>query len=515
MVEVAFRLRTDPDALPAGVGESAPVPGEVAVEGPGGPVKPRFSGLRRALGWLEAVAMIVALVAAIAEVATTYNAETAGDAVAPGVRLGGTMVGGLAGDELDAAARGAATQALDREIVLVAGDVEVAATARELGAMPAPDASVRAAMAIGRSGDPLSDLRARARARRGDTDLPVGLQFDEERALARLLDLVPAVDRPALPTRLDLAGRRVLAATRGAALLPYDSLSAVAVGLASGSDRIALVVQPKPPVDDPLAALVEDLDVSVVLGSFATPYSMESSLADRGHNLKLGAAAVSGTVLLPGETFSFNEVVGDRTAAAGYRYAPGITAGEMVDVLGGGICQISSTLYGAAFFAGVDLVQSRAHSRPSSYVDMGLDSTVAYPVLDLKVRNPFDFPIAIHMTVNQGKVRAEFLGERRPYQVAFEREIKETLPFRTIWRDDGSLRTGATVVSQQGKRGFEVERRRVLYQAGKVVREEKWELRYPSTSQIVRRGTNPAGGMPKAERLPVLRDPASKLRIVH
>jgi len=306
----------------------------------------------------------------------------------------------------------------------------------------------------------------------------------------------------------------VLPATRGAALLPYDSLSAVAIGLASGSERIELVVQPKPPAGDPLAGLADDLDISTVIGSFATPYSMDPSLADRGHNLKLGAAALSGTILQPGETFSFNEVVGDRTAAAGYRYAPGITAGEMVDVLGGGICQISSTLYGAAFFAGVDLVQSRAHSRPSSYVDMGLDSTVAYPVLDLKLRNPFDFPIVIHMTVNQGKVRAELLGQRRPYQVAFEREIKETLPYRTVWRDDASLRTGTSIVTQQGKRGFEVERRRVLYQAGEVVREDKWELRYPSTSQIVRRGTNPTGEVPESKSLPVLRDPASKLRIV-
>ena len=232
------------------------------------------------------------------------------------------------------------------------------------------------------------------------------------------------------------------------------------------------------------------------------------------HNLKLGAAAIDGTVLMPGEQFSFNATVGDRSAEAGYRYATGISAGQLVDVLGGGICQVSSTFFGAAFFGGLEIVSSRPHSRPSSYVDMGLDSTVVYGAIDMKVKNSFDFPVVLHMTVSGGKVRAEVLGVRRPYQVTFERELLETRPFTTVWRDDDRLRTGTTVVAQRGRRGFKVARTRLRSAGGEVVDEQTWELRYPPTTEIVRRGTNPNGETPKEKVRPPLRNPAAHLRVV-
>jgi uncharacterized protein YabE (DUF348 family) len=111
-------------------------------------------------------------------------------------------------------------------------------------------------------------------------------------------------------------------------------------------------------------------------------------------------------------------------------------------------------------------------------------------------------------------VHAEVLGARRPYQIAFERELVQAIPHRTIFRDDSHLRAGAQVTSQRGMRGFKVQRTRKIYQAGELVREEPVELNYPSTSEIVRRGTNPAGAEPEAKTLPPLRDPAAHLRIV-
>ena len=235
----------------------------------------------------------------------------------------------------------------------------------------------------------------------------MGLRFNEAPALDRLLAIAPGVERPSLPTRLDLDGRKVMPAARGTALLPYDSLSNVAIGLAAGQREIDLVVQQKPPVDeDPLAELAASLDVGTALGQFSTSYHNDAQHSSRNHNLKLGAAAIDGFVLMPGETFSFNEVVGDRSAEAGYRYAPGITAGELVDVLGGGICQVASSLFGAAYFGGLEVVAARPHSRPSSYVDMGLDATVVYASVDLVVRNPYDFSVVLHMSANAGQVRA-------------------------------------------------------------------------------------------------------------
>ena len=434
--------------------------------------------------------------------------------VLPGVRIAGYDVGGLQGDALTAVAGSAAIASLDRPLTLVAGTAQTQTTARALGAEPEYDAAVQAARSVGRSGDFIADLQARVAAQQGEVDIPIGYRFVEDRALAHLQAIAPEVERPSLPTRLDLEHRKVLPAERGAALLAYDSMSAIAVGLASGAEHIELVVQPKPPVEDPLADVAEKLDISVLLGSFDTPYRVDASETDRNHNLKVGAAALDGVVLMPGEVLSFNEVVGDRSAENGYRYATGISAGQLIDVLGGGICQISSTLFGAGFFAGLEVLEARPHSRPSSYVDMGLDSTVVWPSVDMKLRNAYEFPVVVHMTVSQGKVRAEVLGPRRPYQIAFERELQEVLPYQSVWRHDDRLLQGTEAVAQQGKRGFVLERRREFYQGGEVVKTERWDLHYPPTTQIVRRGTNPSGEVPEKTSMTALRDPAPSLRIM-
>ncbi len=466
------------------------------------------------LAALEALAMFGALVLAGERLVSRWLQARDDDRTIPGLRLAGVEAGDLEGPALRAVAAAAALTALDRPLTVRAGRVELQTTPRGLGAVPDLEATLAAARDVGRSGDLLEDLRARIAAARGDIDLPLGHRFDEARALDALLSLAPEVDTPSLPTRLDLQGRKVLPATRGTALLAHDSLSTVAIGLASGAEVIDLVVQHKPEVEDPLRDIADELDIGIVLGSFDTPYSTAPDQRDRTHNLELGAAAIDGKVLMPGETFSFNETVGDRSVENGYRYATGIAAGELIDSVGGGICQVSSTIFGAAFFGGLEIVSARPHSRPSNYVDMGLDSTVVFPSVDLVFRNPYDFPVVLHMTVSQGKVRAEVLGARRPYQVAFERELKEVVPFKTVWRDDPRLRTGTEVVAQQGMRGFKLERRRKLYQAGEVVATESWELYYPPTAEIVRRGTDPNGEIPQTTPKATLRDPAPQLRLV-
>ncbi len=445
-----------------------------------------------------------------------YQASLDDPRVLPGVRLGGVDVGGRRAGELEELAAKVAAGGLERPLVLRAGAATTTTTARELGALPSPDAAIHAALAVGRSGDALADLQARAAAERGDIDIAVGYRFDEKRALDRLLELAPAVERPSLPTRFDFAERRVVPATAGTSLLAFDSLSTVAVGLASGASSIDLVVTPRSPVDDdPLAKLAPGLDISEVIGTFSTRYRADNAHSDRNHNLKLGAAALDGKVLLPGEAMSFNDVVGDRSPEMGFRYAPGITAGQLVDVVGGGICQISSTLYGAAFFGGLELVHSRPHSRPSSYVDMGLDSTVVYGAIDMKLKNPFDYPVVLHTSVTGGEVVVEVLGPKRPYdRVAFEREIEEVLPYKTVYRNDSGLREGSTAIAQQGKRGFKVTRRRLLYRGDDVIDTQTWELNYPPTMEIIRRGTNANGSLPDGKTPPKLRDPAPQLRIV-
>src|SRR5262249_57298921 len=117
-----------------------------------------------------------------------------------------------------------------------------------------------------------------------------------------------------------------------------------------------------------------------------------------------------------------NDTVGGRSETEGYQVAQGISGGEMVDGLAGGTCQISTTLFGAAFFAGLDIVRTTNHSRPSAYTPLGFDATVVWPHTDLKLKNPYDFPVAIHYRVANGEALVEILGKPRPDdKIVFER----------------------------------------------------------------------------------------------
>lgn len=164
-------------------------------------------------------------------------------------------------------------------------------------------------------------------------------------------------------------------------------------------------------------------DLAEVLGMYQTRYSPER---DRTFNLQLGAGKIAGTVLAPGEVLSFNQVVGPRTIQNGFRVAAGYREGEIVDDVGGGACQLASTLHAAAFFAGLDFTTYRSHSRPSTYIPMGLDATVVYDSkVDLGIRNPYDFPVIIQFEVKEGLATAKIYGRKRPQRVIFEREVLE------------------------------------------------------------------------------------------
>jgi hypothetical protein len=119
---------------------------------------------------------------------------------------------------------------------------------------------------------------------------------------------------------------------------------------------------------------------------------------------------------------------------------------------------------------------------------------VAYPGTDLVVKNPYPFPVVVHYKVTQGKVTVRILGKKRPWRkVVFEREVKETIPFKTEVRRVSSVPKGYRFISQVGVPGFRLERRRLFYgeERGKPAQEEKRELRYPPTTQYITEGTGP------------------------
>lgn len=144
------------------------------------------------------------------------------------------------------------------------------------------------------------------------------------------------------------------------------------------------------------------------ISSFPTKY--DASNTNRSGNLKIAADKINGTVLMPDEEFSFNEVVGKRTIEDGYRNAKIYENGQVVDGLAGGICQISSTLYNAVLLANLQITERRNHSFTTSYVSPGRDATVVYGVQDFKFKNSRKYPIKIGATVANGIVEFKING---------------------------------------------------------------------------------------------------------
>lgn len=349
---------------------------------------------------------------------------------------------------------------------------------------------VRLANLVRDARDPTSPLRRtlRRRGSRGPIDLPVPLVIDPDEALPVLLDLKDQYDRVPRDARIDLAKKKLVPEIDGRLLDVDRTLDNLEQTLQRGARTVPIAFEARPAARR--AADLGQVELDEVLGYFETSYDRSDRAAARTYNLRLAASKLDGYVLLPGETFDFNEVVGPRDEANGYKVAPVIAQGELVDGIGGGTCQVSGTLHAAAFFAGLEIVERYPHTRPSSYIKMGLDATVVYPTINFRVKNSYDFPVVLHETVRHGVVRAEILGKKQPRTVTLIRRIREAIPYQQTERPDDRLPRGERVLVQRGVPGFKLTRYRILREGDHAVR-ERWLDTYPPTTQIVRVGTGP------------------------
>lgn len=186
-----------------------------------------------------------------------------------------------------------------------------------------------------------------------------------------------------------------------------------------------------------------------LLSEFSTKYA--ASNRNRTTNLTLAANKINGTVVMPGETFSYNKVVGARTIAAGYKEAPIYVQGQVVDGLGGGICQITSTLYNAAVYANLEITQRTNHQFVPSYVTASRDATVVYGALDFQFKNNRTYPIKLVCYVSGGIANFKIFGLKQEDDCQVEISSYET------------GRTSTAIYSEAYK---------ILKKDGKVIRTE-------------------------------------------
>lgn len=235
----------------------------------------------------------------------------------------------------------------------------------------------------------------------------------------------------------------------------------------------------------------EDLqEINTVLGSYST--TVTGPVTGRHTNIRLATERTSDVLLMPGETFSYNEHTGLRSAENGYKYAPVIVQGVLQEGLGGGVCQVSSTLFNATLYAGLEYVNLRNHSIPSGYVDMGRDAVVSDTGLDFVFKNNLDHPIYIKNYMSGNVITCKIYGSSKDKQnisIATNTDKIEDAPIKKV--DDPSLPKGEEKVIEKGRKGYTVSTYRIYKDAnGEVLRQEKVLVSiYPKRQETVAVGT--------------------------
>ena len=206
-----------------------------------------------------------------------------------------------------------------------------------------------------------------------------------------------------------------------------------------------------------------------LLATFSTNY--KASNVNRTTNLKLAANKINGTVLLPNEEFSYNKVVGERSEKTGFKMAATYSNGQVVDGIGGGICQISSTLYDAVIMANLNVTERRNHQFVTSYLPAGKDATVVWGSQDFKFVNTRQYPIRIVATVDGGVATVQIWGIREDveYDISIETKKIATIAYTTQYVQDPSLPAGQQKVVQAGSNGRKVEAYKVTKLNGQIV----------------------------------------------
>lgn len=405
----------------------------------------------------------------------------------------------LAGEKLDIVADGAGDRALEVVRKYAAGTIELKIPGGKTrtvsrAALGAEIDRVYLAALVAEARDPSSPLR-RAHAEKpggGAVKLPTAVQVNTARAMATLLTIKDELDSAPSDARLDLSSRKLVPEKSGYRVDVFATLARIDDAFAHGDPSVEAAAEEVAPAVR--SDMLGNVSFDEVLGYFETRYTSDKKHEARTYNLRLAASKLDGHVLVPGETFDFNKVVGPRNEAAGYKVAPVIAQGELVDGIGGGTCQIAGTLHGAVFFSGLEIVARTPHTRPSAYIKMGMDAAVAYPTINFKFKNNFPYPVVLHETVKDGVVRAEVLGPKRTHTVTFVRKIDDVIPFQEVERPDPKVPDGLKVLGQRGIPGFKLHRYRIVREGPYAVR-ERWNDTYPPTNQIIRVGT--ATDLPK------------------
>lgn len=229
--------------------------------------------------------------------------------------------------------------------------------------------------------------------------------------------------------------------------------------------------------------------IDTVLGTYETNFNPKCE--NRVNNIKVAASTTNDIILNKSIEFSFNNYVNNKEIKSQFKSAPVIINGKLKEGIGGGICQVSSTIYNAALYSGLEITNIKNHSIPSAYISKGRDATVSTGSIDLKFKNNFNTPILIHNEVYEDRIVCTIYGNKEDKKsIEIVTEITKQLPNKVKVKNSNKLYKGQREVFQKGRTGYKVNTFRIYKNEGNEVKEFIHESYYPSMDEIILYGTN-------------------------
>ncbi|GBD17392.1 Vancomycin B-type resistance protein VanW [bacterium HR26] len=337
----------------------------------------------------------------------------------------------------------------------------------------------------------------------------LAVRFAEEQTASYLGTLLSDLWRPARNAEVAWDGRRVVAVSESQDGLELDlpaMLAALNDAIEQGASEVPVRVKRIEPAIS--SGNLEELGIRELIGVGETVYA--GSSPERAHNIRVAAGYLNGTLIPPGATFSFNEAIGPITEERGYREGYVILAEETVPGIGGGVCQVATTTFRAAFFAGLPFVERHPHRYRVLWYELdgwpvGFDAAIFQPGADLKFQNTTGAYILVQTEVTEEKLYVYLYGTSLGYEVELQGpEIaNEVPPPPDVEEVDPSLAPGERRQVEWAKAGMDVTITRVLKRGGQVVQTERFFTRYqPWGNKYL------VGPAPAEEPTPAVEEPA-------
>ncbi len=430
--------------------------------------------------WVKGVLLLAVCAVFAAGATQVYAAEQTEDTMEDGIRIGGIDVGGMNYQKAEKAVKEVVDQKLSTKVRLQIGDNVAKVSLKKLGYRWSDNYVIEEAIGAGKKGNIIKRFKDRLALQNHGQVYDIDISVKDQNLSDNLKKQCEAYDLDAQNASLKFTGN-------GFEIIPEQNGYEVDYKTTSEKIRECVDGDWQEGAELSVSAVVKtttpkytekDLEKisDVAMGSFSTTFTVGGPYENRNMNIKNGVEKMDGKILYPGETLSCNEVYAPWTEENGWYPAGTYAEGEVVDSLGGGICQVSSTLYNALLRAEITVIERYSHSMSVSYVERAADAALAGDYKDLKFRNDTDAPIYIRGIYESGQLTFKIYGhDTRPENrsVEYVSVTTKTIPVKDKVTKDSSKPKGYKSVESDGHVGYVAELYKVVYEDGEEVSREK------------------------------------------